>query len=858
MQYPHSRISSKFDKLRRAIVDNMEPGLSSKNIHPCQEHWAILSISTGGQLEEVRSGSSGSRWEISDLLSGLDTAQDAAVHLAKGSTSLDHEPYMISRTSTSRSALSELFDKEQRLADIKADSVAAMYWHDAREFLRLQYPLTFMSGDDTKVLAPIVDRLRISCSEVSELCEQLEQHVTELEASYAAARAKMSDLMAQADKLRIKLWYTMNVVTSVQYEGSKNISTALNNMALSNIRGFVPLEDRFGSPGLSRPSTAGTSASSLFDQPRIDTMSILKAPKEHGGPRKMSDQQIDLTKKWLKRVENFCKGEERIHRFCMEVKLMTRKLVAETMPDSPVLWSSELFAREKTLYDEIFSVLPFSRAPSVMSEPLSSSSFPTRSGLPAFRGSFYSQTSSRTGSDFASIISSPGRAPTVTTLDTGNTIFTPPQSNPRSATSISSRSRPASTFEGLNPSRPIEHGTEKANFLENLQQDLICLLLSDLGCLVWSLGSETDAWMATVKATPSVYDRVKQRAVMSRLLSEIDSPSTLKHQAATKTKKIRKRSHSVSPRPDPLKVAADLDHVEQALRQDDEHGTSGKFIFRNAFEDVLARVCQHVDPSLKLKAVRDFKHLALAFQKTLTAEERRNLQSQDSTRRRSLNPSLLSANLMRLEKHAQGSTRGPTGEPGAEAGMVQLLKGLLFALGPKTIFRDLQYISAFVPSQTLDDTELGRAFLHVGLAALAWKDDVCRGMVDVADRIVAKDSIKRNITRGGKEPSIVKAAEYWMIAAREGNAIAQRELASLYLTHPESTPVVSMPLALSSDIFKSEMMWEEEEEQERGQEYRYSSQALCLALHWMQLAAGNGDAVAKQKLNERQAGRGIR
>jgi chromatin assembly factor 1 subunit A len=226
---------------------------------------------------------------------------------------------------------------------------------------------------------------------------------------------------------------------------------------------------------------------------------------------------------------------------------------------------------------------------------------------------------------------------------------------------------------------------------------------------------------------------------------------------------------------------------------------------------------------------------------------------EETLRRRSLDQSVLSVNLSRQRKR---ESKPPTPQAGQstddENRLVTLLKQLLFALKPKTLFRDLQYIASFVSSQTLADTEKGRAFLHVGLAALAWKDEVCRGMVDVADRIVVRDSIKREARgRASDEPSILKAMEYWMIAAREGNAIAQRELASLYLTHPEVTPIVSLPLALSSEIFKSEMMWEDREDSG----LRRSSQSLCLALHWMQQAALNGDAVAQTKLQERQASR---
>jgi len=839
----------------------MEPGHSSKNVHPCQEHWATLKVSVTGQLQELPDLPK-SHQKSADLVKGLDEAQEAAVNLVEGLSASDQQYSATSMTNMGQS-LSEMFKEERIIAQVKGDSVAALYWHTAREFLRLRYPITFLSGDDTKVLAPITAALKNSERGISDDIIQLEEEVADLEFSFVAARARLTRLMTEVEKLRLKIWYAMNVVISSEYEEAKNVSTALNNMASSTLWSpeFVLAGREPSVP--SRPSTSSTSTSSIFDQPRIDTMSILKAPKEHGGPRKLSDRQIDMMRKWLKRTDNYCKGEERIHRFCMEVKQATKRLVGETMTENPVLWSSELFSREKILYDvqasAAYSALPSTRAPSVMSEPLSSSSFPNRLGLLAYRPPFYSHSSSRAGSDLASSISSHGRAPTVTTFGTGNTIFTPPQSNPRSATSISSRSRPSSTFEGISLGRQMDHSAEKARFLENLQQGLTCLLLSDLGCLVWSLGSETDTWMSTVRTTQSVTDRLKQRAVMARLMAESETSSRVNTVDVRKPGQARKRSQSSGPSVDTFvsRTRADiLDTIEKVLDDPTEDNDLNTFTFRRAFEDTLARVSQHVDPNLKLKAVRDFRQLALLFWKSLSSKSDPAEQRGEATRRRSLDSSLRPTNMERMYR-TETQTRSPdiNLERAEESDIALLLKRLLFVLSPRTIFRDLQYISAFVSSHTLDDTEMGRAVMHVGLATLAWKDEVCRGMVDVADRIVVKDSTKRQISEDGeKEVSIAKAAEYWMIAAREGNAIAQRELASLYLTHPESTPIISMPLALGSDIFKNEMMWTED----GGRSTWRSHPALCLALYWMQHAANNGDAVAQQKLDERQAGRAMR
>ena len=258
-----------------------------------------------------------------------------------------------------------------------------------------------------------------------------------------------------------------------------------------------------------------------------------------------------------------------------------------------------------------------------------------------------------------------------------------------------------------------------------------------------------------------------------------------------------------------------LDSVEKALFPGGAHSGRDGFPYHNAFHDILCRVRDHTDPTLKLKAIRDFKMLSKDFHQSQlkkTSEEptetnSRRTGTDDASRRLSLDPSVLSIN-MRRKRQSETQTIPNTSAENEEHVIVQSLKNLLLLLRPKTIFRDLQYIAVFVSSDHLDNAELGQALLHVGLAALAWKDEVCRAMVEVADRIVTKDSIKRSISKVRvREPSILKAMEYWIIGAREGNAIAQRELASLYLTHPDVPPIVSLPLASSSDIFKREMMW---------------------------------------------------
>ncbi|EXJ60497.1 hypothetical protein A1O7_04650 [Cladophialophora yegresii CBS 114405] len=870
--FQYSRAIPKFDRLCRRILDFIEPGHSSKNVHPCQESWALLLISREGNLSVATPAPPGDIPRAGEGLGDLDPVQTAVLRLADSSLSRTTPPsaQRMSEGKAKGLGLSEMFAEESRTSHIQTDSLTAMYWHNALNYLRGHYPLTVLTGDDTKVLSPILQKLNEHQVLLANECLQLQQEVADLEASYASARKTLATASDWLDKLRVKLWYAMSVISSDVYDNARNITVALNNMAIIARPGAISGQEYGLSQEPSRPGSSMTSVSSMFDQPRVDTETIMKAPVEYGGPRKLSDAQIEKTKKWLERnhVENFCRGEERIHRFCMEVKLLTRKLVGDTIAASPVLWSGELFARERGLYDIHAGLYggPSTRPPSVMSEPLSSSSFPLRPAFAGSRSSIFGGSSrlgrDGLGSDISSYISSPGRATTSTTLESAS-IWSRTQSNSRSVTSVSQQSRPASTFEGNNLNRSLDRSQEKASFLETLRHDLSSLLLSDLACPVWSCGSESDAWMDAICQTSSVMERLHQRTALAHLLP----PATTLASSGSSSKassKHKQRSQSTAPhRSSSGKHDCDagLDPVEKVLFGDGGQAQVDDFPYPSAFNDILCRVRDHTDPVLKLKAIRDFKLLWQDIEQNrrsglapFPAEPQGAAGVQEGTRRRSLDPSILSANLRRKKCHSRSQVSVSAPVESEESLVVQSLKDLLHALRPKTIFRDLQYIAAFASSDKLDDPELGQAFLHMGLAALAWKDEVCRSMVDVADRIVARDLIKRNISgsKTKREPSVLKAMEYWIVGAREGNAIAQRELASLYLTHPDVPPIVSLPLTLSSDIFKSEMMWEGEGE------FRRNSPALCLALHWMQEAAKNGDRVAQLKLKEREAGRSIR
>ena len=87
------------------------------------------------------------------------------------------------------------------------------------------------------------------------------------------------------------------------------------------------------------------------------------------------------------------------------------------------------------------------------------------------------------------------------------------------------------------------------------------------------------------------------------------------------------------------------------------------------------------------------------------------------------------------------------------------------------------------------------------------------------------------------------------IAAKEGFATAQRELATLYLTHPNLMDRVLAPFARPKEVFREEFEGKGRRDRDPN---RYDPGAMCVAIHWMVKAAQGGDALARDNLRERE------
>ena len=273
----------------------------------------------------------GSEASIASMSSANDDAAAAASSSsAAGQNSEPDEPVLVTML-TAASTQSKA----------QADFVSAhLYWRTLQQLTRLDSPSLCDNG--YAVLLNIFakgprDSIRHSAAAI----EDYDAWLVWLKQSQERHEGTISRMMNKIKALRDKMWYVADVRVSKQYEHSRDICLALKSMGMT--------ARRWGSYQRSRQSRG----SAYMYRNESQIVDLLAASEAEGGPNKLSDDQADKTTRWLDHfgIENFCAGEERIHRFTCEVESCIGKLVGENIRDAPVLWSSDLFKRDKRILD---------------------------------------------------------------------------------------------------------------------------------------------------------------------------------------------------------------------------------------------------------------------------------------------------------------------------------------------------------------------------------------------------------------------------------------------------------------------------------------------------------------------------
>lgn len=684
-----------------------------------------------------------------------------------------------------------------------ADFVSShMYWKTLVQLNALQS--SSLRHDGFSVLINIFSRgprdsLRRSASAV----EEYEAWLVWLKQSQERHDGSIERMMTRARAMRDKMWYVTEVRNSREYAHSRDICQALRTMGMPR---------RWSSFQRTRANLARGPGTSYLYRTESQIMDLLAAGEEQGGPNKLSDDQAEMTSTWLKEcdVENFCRGEERIHRFCCEVDKCVTKLVAETISEAPVLWSSDLYKRDKLVFDRLRAAerdtLSDDTA-SVTSDSerfvagLSSRPSPMTGGL---RGGlshheYFDRTSPAHGTDFTTFWSpfqntaSPGqmsRAYSPASSVTNLSIFsgTNPHWGPSPSLGRFS-GRPGTAASSTETIHQRRADSRMTRFLAELKKSLTSLLLSDLGTQVFSRGSETDSWFRGLGQ-----ECIDRRLALDRRAKQQRKEKGLRNSGRPRVIEKKKSfgnlrgagdgmtDQPAAPALSPSSSSATPTIYSMPIGslppQRDE------FPFRKAYSRLLSMFTVHPSPYAKLMALKELEDLILAsISASGSRRSRRNrsdagssviTDEEDSGRRSSAFDSIIENVKERRSLAMQQSMHfPPSSYRRQESSDVQSIMSSytnhtdavvnelqsLFrdaSIRPSSLFRDLQLIAAFVPLSVLDRPDLGKAFWNAGLAALQLKAEVCRTMVEMADEVVAARTQTRSATATGDVHSVTE------------------------------------------------------------------------------------------------------
>ncbi|OTB00178.1 hypothetical protein M426DRAFT_66435 [Hypoxylon sp. CI-4A] len=852
---------------------------------------------------------------------------------------------------------------------IQSDFVSAhLYWKTLQQLNALTSPSLRNNGFAT--LLNIFSRgPRDSIRRSASAIEEYDAWLVWLKQSQERHEGLIETMMKRLKALRDKMWYVTDVHNSAPYEQTRNICSALKIMGVPR---------KWGTFQRNRAQLARGPAAAYIYRNESQMLDLLAAAEDQGGPNKLSDAQAEITTKWLENlgIQNMCQGEERIHRFCCEVDNCVAKLVGENLMDGPVLWSSELYSRDRKLFegprmgrdresvwgDDSASIIsseherryasPTRRAPSIVRGLGNMSSY---NGSQASIDSHHRYSFSRASTAMSDTFDSHdyfGASSPMHAIDSTSTFWSPFQSTMSTVSSATSRAQSpttsvtnlSSTFSHPNHQPlPSHHAASrsgasvssnetvhlrrlsegKQRFLAELRQTLTSLLLSELGNLVFASGSETDGWFGSIgQECIERRDGEERRARRASVKKDRTSKSAAKQRVIEKRKSFgnlrqageASRADLGIERPDsasgPSNDSSATSDTTSARVKSSKKRETPDFPYAKAYQRLLGMFAVHPNPYTKLNALLELEHLIAA---SLSSGGRRSrLRHQPSsidddgsaTGRADTNevdggkerrPQHFQSHLFPIQprpnKSADARSIISVKEAANTDAIARVLRSLFKDAGirPKTLFRDLQFISSFVSGSTLD-TDKNKAFWDILAVAFSLKEDVITTMVEVADEILNYYTPSRKRPGGGEEtPEMIRpppihslrdAAKMWTIAAKEGNATAQRELGLFNLSNSELVERSTLPLSKPRDVFKQAVMEKfgprsgsgirhnpdrsrsnlgaagptSSGMQDAGMDgdVRSDPTLMCVAIHWMKEAERGGDELARTFLGQNE------
>ena len=764
-------------------------------------------------------------------------------------------------------------------------SGAHLWWQNIQLLNELWWPGDPENALD-KLINGIVERKAAAIQKYTTGIELLGHKLHYLEILAANQQQQLRTLRNSRRALRDKLWYTSDVKNSAVYEETLNVTHALRAMADAK-------RTSTAQPATSSWAKQRLRTSSLHDRSSAaPVLEALASPKEYGGHSKLADNQIELITRWMTKssVENFCKGEELVHRFCYEIQRCVNKLIGVDVVDSPVLWSSDLYKFEKAVFNTRHSTFStINEANQIWDNRLknpniaNNAATPTPSSMPFVSRNLADKPpksisgfwqSAKPTSHMMESIPYFKQAHNNTVKSPLQATFNPSQIPHRLMTQQSPVAPHRESQSGT-----VKTATSKAHrdFTSHIKRTVTALLLSDFGHVLCNGGTETDNW---ISANNIVSDEPENQALPQEVNLEISqslrlgSNSALSDALSDST--ITVHGKSVSEDSSPAAHASGSQNAELSARRTEDKLQEGHFPFLKSFERIFSKFSSSLDPFGKLESLAELCSLVnIQIENSNRSQNLRHPVGSSAEVHSTIAHSSWGRNIPRtqatsLEEIMANCTERSAGTlryifpkaasrenpeqmfkpPDTDATVNALLN--IFRndrLRPRTLYRDLQFIAAFVPSEILDQSAAGKAFWDVGLAALAYKEDCCEAMIRRANQITNYHVSANKDTSSfmnAYSPDLVNtnlgdAAQLWVTIAKEGSPVACRELGLFYLTHPELLSRVTLPFSKSKDVFRSVTSSDRTSIDTGG----LDPLTFAVVFHWMELAANGGDKDAR-------------
>lgn len=800
----------------------------------------------------------------------------------------------------SASILKHLFKSAMSHCDANFDFTNALFW-----WKNIQLLERLSSNPDNSIylntiLEAMAMDLRTSIDALTKATEQKRAWCNSLHSVQKVQKQDLHKLEDARKALRVKMWYVSDVRHSAPYEDALCVTRALRAMTSSS---------RMKQPGVSNWARHRLRNSAGQDRSAAQTLEALAAHRDHGGLSKLADEQVELTSRWLTRnsVENFCKGEERIHRFCFEVQKCVNKLAGLNLLDSPVLWSSRLFGREKLFFD---ARLHPSRNYDSQYKNSTTNSYASPYTSPQHSYPSFASPSDPCGLRSENNKSNSHRIWNLPKASVESNAAAPGPKSKVHHSGIASLQLPSTAQHPLSPpshnssyrNLPQDVTNAKKFFTHQIKKILHSLIISDLGYLLWTQGSETDTWINLQQTneapqSPQVSPDVEPKGPCGTRGSNPTSGES-DHSAGTfrEHQQSKIASSQIQSPEDAISIPTPPASSGTPVKESVGQSSEPPFPYSNAYKVLLEKFSFSPDPYTKLRILCELEVLILnSIHDISDTQIRTEVQSSSTgpflgsggyvssrsigvprTKATSLEEVIANcterrAGTLDLGIRRGGAIRmsqfnGPKLEPMNTDSILNALLAIFQdpSLRPRTLYRDLQFIAAFVPASILDQTSQGKAFWDAGLAALALKEDLCASMITRASQITnyhisaskpafkIPDPVLANTT-------LRDAAQLWLITAKEGSPVAARELGLFYLTHPQFLSRVTLPFSKAKEVFRSIISGDLRGGGiggglggggSGGATGGLDALTFAVVFHWMELAANGGDRDARDFLKE--------